>query len=659
MKYNNMFIGSRLMETITSGLYDGNLNCIREYIQNSIDAKANNIEIFFDNGMSDLIIKDDGSGMDKCELENSLGIGTSSKSDEDIGWRGIGIWSGVPVCKRIVVITKKKNDKKYRIEINNDIMRQEHLSNKPILDILSISTGEIEELPSGKEESIKEDHFTVVRLESILPTQRYVFDSKEIANYLSREIPLPFNKKSFSFASDIDQWLEEKGVVFPSVAIKFNGIKLYRPPFRSDIFLDKIIKKEFYIKNDLIAVGWFLTGIANEKLKGANCGIYFKKKGFTIGDANLVLRQFTGTYHPWQYGEIHIISRDLRENAARNNFEYNNGNVGLFLKSVGDFIRHLEQLNRYKSQKTSPKQFEKIKENLKNKDYLSMDENLLSIKERSARPVSFTSEPSIQVMKAVIDSEFDRYQIELNTIKNKIHNINLNDIEILDTIRDSNTPDKYNVLNGLDNTAKSKIKNNPHSSNKPSNHLIQVNADMLNDMVVLEGTSKTDPFDETNKQNLNLSMKLILNNVCPKMKSSLTRITKKGLEFPVMSITDPMRDLLKERTGLDENEIIRLSQAAYGWEKVIAASKPPLLLFDPTKDKTKENKHLNRNLRLGVMIYTIHDLFVNLYKHELGKDSLQWFEDSSKEEKDTLNAEMILIVDFICRLIEKSKNRES
>jgi hypothetical protein len=104
----------------------------------------------------------------------------------------------------------------------------------------------------------------------------------------------------------------------------------------------------------------------------------------------------------------------LHENAARNNFEYNNGNVGLFLKSVGNFIRHLEQLNRYKSQKTSPKQFEKIKENIKNKNYSSIDKDLSLIKERSDRPVSFTSEPSIQVMRDVIDSEFDRYQTELN-----------------------------------------------------------------------------------------------------------------------------------------------------------------------------------------------------------------------------------------------------
>jgi hypothetical protein len=184
MKYDNIFIGSRLMETITSGLYDGNLNCLREYIQNSIDSKATNIEIFFENGLSDLIIKDNGSGMNRNELENSLGIGTSQKSDDSIGWRGIGIWSGVPVCKRIVIITKKMNDKKYRIEINNNIIRQEHLSNKSILDILSISTGEIEELSCGKEESYETDHFTIIRLESILPTQRYVVNAGiKLSNY--------------------------------------------------------------------------------------------------------------------------------------------------------------------------------------------------------------------------------------------------------------------------------------------------------------------------------------------------------------------------------------------------------------------------------------------------------------------------------------------
>jgi DNA mismatch repair ATPase MutL len=54
VQFTDEFIGSRLIETITSGLYDGNLNCLREYIQNGIDSNAKNINIYFENGGSDL-----------------------------------------------------------------------------------------------------------------------------------------------------------------------------------------------------------------------------------------------------------------------------------------------------------------------------------------------------------------------------------------------------------------------------------------------------------------------------------------------------------------------------------------------------------------------------------------------------------------------------
>ena len=69
MKFASEAIGIRLIETVTSGLYDGNLNCLREYVQNGIDAGAKNIEISFENGDQNLIIQDDGSGMNKFELE--------------------------------------------------------------------------------------------------------------------------------------------------------------------------------------------------------------------------------------------------------------------------------------------------------------------------------------------------------------------------------------------------------------------------------------------------------------------------------------------------------------------------------------------------------------------------------------------------------------
>jgi len=266
MKFTTVSIGGKLIESITAGLYDGNLNCLREYVQNSIDEDAKKVEIYFENGNKDLIIKDDGPGMSRDELEIALRIGVSNKKEEDAGWRGIGMWSGVPACKRIVIITKKKNDKKYRIEINNDTLRNEYISNKPVVDILTTATGEIEELLLGKDDSFENDHFTEVRLESILPTQKNIFTEKEIQKYLSRNVPAPFDEKNFSFATIIDKWLKENNVRLPTVNIEFKGNKIFRPPLRSDIFFDKVIEKDFKINGELIAVGWFLTTNENKKL---------------------------------------------------------------------------------------------------------------------------------------------------------------------------------------------------------------------------------------------------------------------------------------------------------------------------------------------------------------------------------------------------------
>ena len=99
-----------LLESITGGLYDGNLNSIREYIQNSIDAHSEKIEIFFENGYENLIIRDDGNGMNIGDIYGAFGIGVSSKNgiESNIGWRGIGIWSGIPIAERIVFITKRR-----------------------------------------------------------------------------------------------------------------------------------------------------------------------------------------------------------------------------------------------------------------------------------------------------------------------------------------------------------------------------------------------------------------------------------------------------------------------------------------------------------------------------------------------------------------------
>jgi hypothetical protein len=105
ISFSNATFGSRLLETITDGLYDGNVNCLREYVQNAIDSKSKNVEIYFENSNRNLIIRDDGHGMAVNKLIDSLKIGKSDKKGPDVGWRGIGIWSGVSASEKMVIIT--------------------------------------------------------------------------------------------------------------------------------------------------------------------------------------------------------------------------------------------------------------------------------------------------------------------------------------------------------------------------------------------------------------------------------------------------------------------------------------------------------------------------------------------------------------------------
>lgn len=110
-------------------------------------------------------------------------------------------------------------------------------------------------------------------------------------------------------------------------------------------------------------------------------------------------------------------------------------------------------------------------------------------------------------------------------------------------------------------------------------------------------------------------------------------------------------DILKKKTGLQTNEIRELSKEAYGWSSANPLSKDPILVFDKRLDKHSKN----RNLYLGIMIYAIHDIIVNSYKHEKGSDTLKWFEEASDEEKYEILAEMYGAIGLVYRLIEKSE----
>ncbi len=421
VKFTDAAFGAKLLEAITAGLYDGNLNCLREYVQNSIDANAKRIDIDFENNQTVLVIKDNGCGMNKKKLTEALYLGKSEKSASAVGWRGIGIWSGVPACRRIVIITRAKNHPKLRVQVDANRLRDQYNRNILATKVLTDVTGEIEELEKGKEES--NASFTVVRLEEILPNQRSIFRENDIRRYLSRNVPAPFNTKDqFKLGKEINKRLLENCVKIREPPIFFENQQIYRPPYSDEIFFDQIIDKRFVIKGKIVAYGWLLSGRSNKKLEKTNRGVYFKKKGFTIGDENLVANLCKVNYNQWQYGEIHIIADELRENAARNNFEANNEIVDPLYEQVGEFVGQLQEMNHYQSQNIVTSSIPQIHKMIAKDELKPALNKVEHLEMRMQQKRSFPKEEALQPMKGVIDKESVANKTSLEEIKKTIQN---------------------------------------------------------------------------------------------------------------------------------------------------------------------------------------------------------------------------------------------
>ena len=115
---------------------------------------------------------------------------------------------------------------------------------------------------------------------------------------------------------------------------------------------------------------------------------------------------------------------------------------------------------------------------------------------------------------------------------------------------------------------------------------------------------------------------------------------------------DPIINLLKQKTGLSINEITKLSQTSYDWKSVEKGDNGPILTL---VNKKPNNDEKYRDRLFGVMIFALHQLFVDPYKHEKGKPSFVYYESMTDEEKIDTITEFHMTQNLVLRLIEKSR----
>lgn len=182
-----------------------NIVALNELIKNSYDAGAKKIDIKLNTKESKLIISDDGSGMDKNDIDTLFHISNSKKEYGKIneygrftqGSKGLGFLSVFKFGDYVTWRTKKNKGLKFSVDYNN-IINNDDISNYNI-DII-----EEDEITKGTEIEIRLDKYNLMSLDKYFKDEK---NYEKIINAFTDEsiiISIIIDNSVFSSTKKID-----------------------------------------------------------------------------------------------------------------------------------------------------------------------------------------------------------------------------------------------------------------------------------------------------------------------------------------------------------------------------------------------------------------------------------------------------------------------
>jgi hypothetical protein len=362
-------IGGELIGIISKGLYPDPLDCIREYVQNSVDGRAKEVTIKITG--NSVIIKDDGLGMAIGDLRQARQLGISTKSQaENVGFRGIGIYSGFDICNRLLVTTKRPGEAKARIlefqfgEMKAQLKaeRDSQSVRTPLTKLLSKHTH------FRQEEDQVDRHYTIVQMEELSRVHiGQIADHEQLRAYMLHNLPIDF-ADHFPYKDQINSQLENHVPGYNAIRVKL--VTDFAPPeviVRPNIpnLSEPIMGIIPNADGKKIAYYWACYHAKGGELPDEYEDyrrLVYKVKGFTIGNRSRLREHFTtarGTLYYWCTGEVYVIDENVTPNAARNDFEASPEKLQLET-AVGDTLRNLNTtVSRFQEQNNADKEFEK------------------------------------------------------------------------------------------------------------------------------------------------------------------------------------------------------------------------------------------------------------------------------------------------------------
>jgi hypothetical protein len=326
-------IGGELLNILSKGLYTNPLDAIREYVQNAIDANAEQVEIHVTG--NSVHIFDYGDGMNRDELLQARDFGVSNKSIlENVGFRGIGIYSGFDLCERLVIRTKTlADDNEHIMEFYFGDMRRklDAARQSPERPVIPLTTLLEENTHYFYEKSPRPNKkFTYIQLEDLSDKHIHrLSDVNEVRNYILRTLPIRFNEK-FPYAETVEKALSKyvsgyksARVILriedePTITVEKPNIPDLGPPVMG--FIRDSNKRDIaYYWACLTSVS---EAITSRKVGADFAGLAYKIKGFTVGDRTKLAVHFSRKQiYTWWTGEIYVIDTEVVPTSARDDFE--------------------------------------------------------------------------------------------------------------------------------------------------------------------------------------------------------------------------------------------------------------------------------------------------------------------------------------------------
>jgi molecular chaperone HtpG len=367
-------VGPRLLETITSALYEDPIIIFREYVQNSVDAynmaidedPANKLKSFFvdikiDGKRRNIHILDNGYGIPEDEfLAQMTNIGSSVKGKfkDQIGFRGIGRLSAMPLCKRLKFTNKPQGLNKLQNFIWDGDKFHEILNEGEDADFSSII-----DVSEGKYLGDVADHFFKVEIQGYKEGISEVVVSDDFKNRLSIMLPLKYSAE-FTHQKEIKIKYEEymgQSLDRFSFVVKLDNKILYKPYTDKDVLESGIVfwelknpSKRKGISGERIGILWFsFNRLITARKKGEASGILVRSKNMLMGNqyslATAIIRSksdyVTTPRELYQTldgvtGEMLIHSVRLNDNARRDWFKIDEESIPL-RHIIVDFMRRL------------------------------------------------------------------------------------------------------------------------------------------------------------------------------------------------------------------------------------------------------------------------------------------------------------------------------